>query len=90
MVKELKAIENNKIWNLCDIPPRMKLISVKWVFRTKYTPNGEILKHKARLVARGYSQEYGIDYEDIFAPVARMETVRIMFTLATQNNWPIF
>lgn len=73
-----------------NYPLEKKLIGVKWVFRTKCKPNGEISKYKARLVAKGYSQEYGVDYEEIFTSIARMETVRVLFALAAQNNWPVF
>lgn len=87
MVEEIDAINRNKIWKLKELPPGKKLIGVQWVYRTKYKPNGEVSKYKARLVAKGYSQEYGVDYEEIFAPVARMETVRLMFAIAAQKQW---
>lgn len=72
------------------MPFEKKVIGVKWIYKTKYKPNGEIQKFKARLVAKGYAQEYGIYYEDIFAPVARIETVRLMFAIATHKDWPIY
>lgn len=72
------------------MPFEKKVIGVKWIYKTKYKPNGEIQKFKARLVAKGYAQEYGIFYEEIFAPVARMETVRLMFAIATHKDWPIY
>ena len=57
-------------------------IGVKWIFKTKRNAEGEIEKHKARLVAKGYKQQYGVDCEDVFAPVARIKTVRLMISLA--------
>ena len=65
-------------------------IGVKWIFKTKRNAEGEIKKHKARLVAKGYKQQYGVDYEDVFAPVARIKTVRLMISLAAQKRWKIF
>lgn len=55
--------------------------------QTKYTPDGEIQKYKARLVVKGYTQEYGVDYDEIFAPVAKMEVVRFLLALVVTNNW---
>lgn len=57
------------------------------MYRTKYTPDGEIQKYKARLIVKGYAQEYGVDYDEIFAPVARMEVVRFLLVLVVTNNW---
>lgn len=60
-------------------------MGLKWVFKTKYKPNGEIQKHKARLVEKGYIQEHSLDYEEIFSLVARMDTIRILLSLATRK-----
>ena len=57
------------------------------MFKTKHNANGEIEKHKARLVVKGYKQKAGIDYQEVFAPVARLETIRLVLALAAQNNW---
>jgi hypothetical protein len=90
MDDEISAIERNKTWSLVDLPKNTKCIRVKWVFITKLNEKGEIKKHKARLVAKGYYQKAGIDYTDIYAPVARMDTVRMMISLAAQMGWEIF
>ena len=71
------------------LPFGKKLIGLKWVFKTRFQPNGDVLKYKARLVTKGYSQTPGIDYEEVFSPVARMETVRMFFVVATQRKWTI-
>jgi hypothetical protein len=63
---------------------------VKWVYKTKYNEHGKIDKYKARLVAKGYSQKYGVDYIEVFAPMARMDTIRMIIALAVQKNWTIF
>ncbi|RVW73907.1 Retrovirus-related Pol polyprotein from transposon RE2 [Vitis vinifera] len=67
-----------------------KTIGVKWVYKTKLKENGEVDKHKARLVAKGYKQEVGVDYKEVFAPVARHDTIRLVIAMTTQNSWLIF
>ncbi|GKA87461.1 zinc finger, CCHC-type containing protein [Tanacetum coccineum] len=75
MKVELDSINRNNTWELTTLPKGHKAIGLKWVFKTKKDANGNIIKHKARLVAKGYIQEHGIDFEEVFAPVARMETI---------------
>ncbi|KAJ6874187.1 hypothetical protein NC651_032883 [Populus alba x Populus x berolinensis] len=87
---EIQAIERNDTWELTDLPKRQKTIGVKWVYKTKLNEKGEIDKHKARLVAKGYKQQYGVDYKEVFAPVARHDTIRLVISLATQHSWIIF
>lgn len=89
MEVELSAIERNKTWELVRLPPGRRPIGLKWVYKLKRDPNGNVLKHKARLVAKGYVQKQGIDFEDVFAPVARLETVRILLALAGINGWHV-
>nr|GEX70476.1 ribonuclease H-like domain, reverse transcriptase, RNA-dependent DNA polymerase [Tanacetum cinerariifolium] len=71
---EIDSINKNKTWKLATLPDNHKAIGLKWVFKTKRDGNGNIIKHKARLVAKGYVQEHEIDYDEVFAPAARMET----------------
>jgi hypothetical protein len=75
---------------LTTLPEGHNAIGVKWIFKTKRNAEGEIKKHKARLVVKGYKQQYGVDYEDVFAPVARIKTVRLMISLAAQKRWKVF
>lgn len=82
-------IEKNKTWKLVDKPENKQVIGVKWVYRLKLNPNGSINKYKARLVVKGYSQQPGVDFTETFAPVARMDTIRILIGLAAQLKWKI-
>lgn len=90
MNAEIEAIERNKTWDLTILPEGVKTIGVKWVFKTKLNENGEIDKYKARIVAKGYAQQYGIDYTEVYAPVARLDTIRLVIALAAQEGWNIF
>jgi hypothetical protein len=75
---------------LTTIPKKQKSIGVKWVFKAKNNAKGEIERYKARLVVKGYSQRPGIDYGELFAPVAWLETIRMVISLAAQNKWKIY
>ncbi|KAJ4728612.1 Retrovirus-related Pol polyprotein from transposon TNT 1-94 [Melia azedarach] len=87
--EEIKVILNNNTWELVSLPKGHKAIGVKWVHKVKQNSKGEIERYKVRLVAKGYSQRVGIDYDEMFAPVARLETVRLIISLAAQNKWKI-
>ncbi|KAJ4722910.1 Retrovirus-related Pol polyprotein from transposon TNT 1-94 [Melia azedarach] len=89
MDEEIKAIVKNDTWELVSLPKGHKAIGVKWVYKAKQNSKGEIEQYKARLVAKGYCQRAGIDYDEVFAPVARLETVRLIISLAAQNKWKI-
>ena len=89
MLEEMKAIEENKTWQLVNPPPGCHPISLKWVLKVKQDELGAIVKHKACLIARGFVQCEGIDFEEVFAPVARMESVRLLLALAAAKDWRI-
>lgn len=86
---EIASIEQNETWILVELPQGAKAIGVKWVFKLKRNADGTINKHKASLVAKGYVQRHGIDFDEVFAPVARIETVRLLINLAAANGWEI-
>ena len=75
---------------MTELPEDKKEIGVKWVFRTKFNPDGSIFKHKARLVVKGFAQVTGVDYGDTFAPVARHDTIRLLLALAGQKGWRVY
>eukprot|EP00253_Pinus_taeda_P011241 PITA_11241 len=90
MNEEIGAIEKSKTWELVDLPEGKKAIGVKWVYKPKRNAEGKIDRHKARLVVKGYKQQQGRDYDETFAPVARMETIRTMLSIAAQHKWMIY
>eukprot|EP00253_Pinus_taeda_P026028 PITA_26028 len=90
MDEEINAIERNKTWDLVELLKGKEVIGVKWVYKTKSNAEGKIKRHKARLVVKGYKQQYGRDYEETFASVARMETVREVLFIAAQNKWKVY
>jgi hypothetical protein len=75
MDEKLGSIRDNNTWKLVDLPNNHKAIGLKWVYMITKDAEGNLMKHKARLVAKGYVQEQGMDFEEVFAPVARMESV---------------
>ena len=89
MKLELHALESNNTWELVEKPPGQLIVYCKWIFKVKYLPNGEIERYKARLVTKGFTQTYGLDYFKTFAPVAKMTSVRLLIALASAQNWPI-
>jgi hypothetical protein len=89
MQAEMKAIEANRTWEVSELPRNHKAIGLKWVFKVKKDPEGNIVKYKARLVAKGYAQRHGVDFDEVFAPVARIETVRVLLALAAHGGWEV-
>ena len=90
MKEEIQSIYKNKTWEFATLPKGHKAIDVKWVYKTKRNAQGQIEKHKARLVVKGYKQKYGVDYDEVFAPVTRLDTVGLIISVATQIKWRIF
>ena len=74
---------------MVDLPIGRKLVQCKWVFKTKFYTDGSPFKYKEILVAKGYSQVHGIDYNDTFAPVAKMDSIRLALTIAASKQWEV-
>ena len=85
MAKELKSLDEQKVWELVDCPASSPVINGKWVFTTKKGPDGEIIRFKARFVAKGYSQIH-VNYEETFSPTISHVTVRTLLAIAAKRN----
>ncbi|KAI3732632.1 hypothetical protein L1987_63839 [Smallanthus sonchifolius] len=90
MKEELLQFKRQEVWKLVDLPPGQSAIGTRWVFRNKQYERGIVVKNKARLVAQGYTQEEGIDYDEVFAPVARLEAIRIFLPYAASKNFMVY
>ncbi|GKB27495.1 retrovirus-related pol polyprotein from transposon TNT 1-94 [Tanacetum coccineum] len=90
MQEEIHKFERLDVWILVPCPDNILIIPFKWIFKIKLDEYGEVLKNKARLVAKGYRQEAGIDFEESFAPVARLEAIRLFIAHAASKNMVIF
>jgi hypothetical protein len=90
MEAELHALKANHTWDIISCPPHVKPIGSKWVYTVKLKSDGSLDRYKARLVALGNKQEYGFDYEETFAPVAKMTTVRTLLAIAASQAWPLY
>ena len=75
MNEEMQALRKNETWDLVPTSPRNKAIGCRWIYKVKYNVDGSVNRYKARLVAKGYAQMHGVDYEETFAPVAKMTMV---------------
>ncbi|KAI3784263.1 hypothetical protein L1987_43358 [Smallanthus sonchifolius] len=89
-VEELLQFKRHDVWKLVDLPPGKYAIGTRWVFRNKQDERGIVVKNKARLVAQGYTQEEGIDYDEVFTPVARLEAIRIFLAYAASKNFTVY
>nr|KYP62630.1 hypothetical protein KK1_017171 [Cajanus cajan] len=90
MQEQLNQFERNEVWDLVPLPNDYPIIGTKWVFRNKLDESGIIIRNKARLVAKGYNQEKGIDYDETFAPVARIEAIRLLISCASIINFKLY
>ena len=83
---EYNSLVHNETWELVPPPEDANIVGSKWVFKIKHDANGNVDRHKARLVAQGYSQTYGVDYQEVFSPVTRYSSIRTLLALANVHD----
>ena len=89
MKEEFSSLQKNNTWELVDLPPGRKLLQCKWVFNNNFSADGSCLKYKEILVSKGYSQVHGIEYNETFAPVAKMDSIRLALAIAASKQWEV-
>ena len=89
MEEEHNSLINNHTWDLVNLPKGRKVVRCKWIYRTKFVADGSVDKYKARLVAKGFSQVPGIDYTETFAPVAKMNSIRLTLAIVAAQGWVV-
>ena len=87
MDEDYRSLMANDTWDLVPLPKGRKLVICKWVYRTKYASDRSVERLKARLVSKGFSQVEGIDYNETFAPVTKMNSIHLVLSLAALHNW---
>nr|GEW97284.1 copia protein [Tanacetum cinerariifolium] len=90
MQEELLQFKMQKVWILVDLPYGKRAIGTKWVYRNKKDERGIVIRNKARLVTQGHTHEEGIDYEEVFAPVARIKAIRLFLAYASFMGFPVY
>ena len=89
MEVEFQSLQKQATWSLVPLPPHKNVVTCKWVYKLKRHSDGSIARYKARLVARGYLQQYGLDYDQTFSPVVKPAIVRILLALDVQFGWEL-
>ena len=89
MKEEFNSLQKNNTWELVDLPPGRKLVQCKWVFKTKFAADGSTLKYEVILVAKCYSQVHVIEYNETFAPVAKMDSIRLALAISALKQWEV-
>jgi hypothetical protein len=87
MQEEYNSLLENQTWDLVPLPSGRKLVICRWVYRTKSAMDGQINRYKAKLVTKGFQQVHGIDYDETFALVAKIDSIRLALAIATTKGW---
>ena len=90
VIEEMRALEKNHTWELVALPKGHKPVGCKWVFTTKYKSDRTLDRYKARLVAKGFTQTFRVDYSETFSPVAKLNTIRVLLSVAVNRDWPLY
>ena len=89
VMEEMNTLRKNNTWSITDLPQDKKTVGSKWVFIVKCKADESVERYKARLVAKGFTQTHVIDYKETFAPVAKINSIRILLSLVVNFNWPL-
>ena len=89
MNEEYHSLMENDTWDLVPLPKVRKLVRCKWVYKTKYASDRSVERHKARLVTKGFSQVEGIDYNETFSPIAKINSICLGISLASSHKWEV-
>ena len=87
--EEINAFKKNDTWEMVEVPNGKKVVGCKWMFTIKSKANRSVERYKARLIAKNFTQTYGIDYQETFALVAKINSIRVMLSLVVNSNWPL-
>ncbi|GJZ49539.1 putative retrotransposon ty1-copia subclass protein [Tanacetum coccineum] len=90
MNAEMQSMKDNQVWNLVDLPPNCKTVRSKWLFKKRIDMDGNIRTYKARLIAKGFTQTYGVDYEETFSPIADIKAIRILIAIEVFYDYKIW
>lgn len=89
MQNEISILEENETWTIKDLSAGKRVIDCKWIYKVKYKPTGEVERYKVHLVAKGFTQQEGVDFHDTFAPVAKLVTFRTLLAIVVKKVWAI-
>ena len=87
---ELRELDDNHTWSIVKLPKGQKVVGARWIYKIKFRSDSTIERHKARLVARGFTQTFGVDYKEKFASVAKMNSVRVLLSVAVNRGWSLY
>ena len=89
MDEEMQVLVSRRTWKLVPRLEGTNIVTCRWVFAIKYKPNGVVDRYKARHVARGFTQEYDVDYSETFSPVAKLNSIRVILSIAVNQSWEL-